>query len=511
MNPRWMLPALITTFCVLTLGILYSVRKPLCIDSKVVDRIDRGSESVFKCSANRRVPFSTYFDKNLPFLAARIQHLDHFLETLTPFKNRLRLVIVAEKPDYFLVTKNALYIGEDLLQAEGHLEKALAKFWYRENVQHLFAYETLFEEVYTDFLLYLANGRLSIQDPVRNVRTRVGGGRWPQVLKSAQAYCQSPWKISEHYSFCALMQKQESAFQNQIVELSLRPMLVSSWIKSYQDLSFRDQYQMIRNLRDLLTRDHIPDLPLVRTGGLGPQSSPLLEASEAVKNISNFLMSSQLSQTSSSHRVFVSLVANQLRQFGYKDALGGVHFDLLVVSENKLSPESEQFRHFITLSKKNPGIKMAVKDPDSLWMLPSLYPIQWPTLNALQANRIVYGKCGNYDFDFVWQFAGLTEKLMILNVCKGRKFNLAGYLQAGAEGFGEQNKDISFIQFHVPSLLMRKDQLAGAGDVYQLVSRRELENPAFRSLGWQKLLWSEKAQAYQPKSFIDGIEWFKVQ
>lgn len=486
-------------------------RKPVCIDSKVVERIDRGSESVFKCSMNRHVPFSAYFTEKLPAIEDRVRQIENFVRVLAPYRASVRLVVLKNKPHYFLVTKDIIYLGEALLETRGHLEKALMKLWYRENVQHLFAYENLFEEVYTDFLVYLAKGHLKIEDPFRGVRTRIGGSRWPQVLKSIQSYCQSPWKNSEHYQFCSQLQQQESPFRDHILELSLRPMLVSSWIESYKNLSLRDQYNVVRNLRELISGDHVPDLPLVKTGGYLPQSAPLLEASEAVKNISNFLMSSQLAKTSESHRVFVTLVANSLSRYGYNDALGGVYFDLLVISEGKMNQNSEQFKHFISLSRQNPRTKMAIKDSENLWMLPSAYPIQWKSLESLHANRIVYNKCGSYDFNFVWQFAVATEKLMILNACKDQNINLAGYLKNGAEAFGAQNKNIPFIQFHIPSLLMRKDQLSHVDDVYELVSRREIDNPVFQSLGWQKLMWSEKAQAYQPKSFVDGIEWFKVQ
>jgi len=511
MNQRWILPALVTTFCVLTLGMLYMARKPLCIDSKVVDRIDRGTESVFRCSANRHIPYSPYFGEKLPAIEARIQQIEKFIETLAPFKSSLRLVILNNKPNYFLVTKNIIYIGEPLLETRGHLEKALMKVWYRENTQNLFAYETLLEEVYSDFLVYLAKGHLKIDDPFLGLRTHIGGSRWPQVLKSAQSYCQSPWKNSEHFQFCSQLQKQDSQLKDRILELSLRPILTSSWIEAYQRLSFKDQYHLVRSIRDLIAEEHVPDLPLVKTGGFVPQSAPLQEASEAVKNISNFLMSSQLAKTSATHRVFLTLVADNLSRYGYNDALGGVYFDVLLISDGKITPNSEQFKHYIALSKQNPLTKIAIKDPENLWMLPSIYPIRWKSIESLHANRIVYSKCGSYDFKFVWQFATSTEKLMILNVCNNQKINLAGYIKAGAESFGEQNKDIAFIQFHIPSLLMRKDQLANVDNVYELVSRREIDNPVFQSLGWQKLMWSEKAQAYQPKSNVDGIEWFKVQ
>jgi len=511
MNSRWMLPALVALFCILTLDLLYVSRKPLCIDSKVVEKIDRGDETVFKCTSNHHIPFSPYFTEHLPSIEARVQQIEKFLEGIEPFKTRVQIVILKNKPNYFLVKDSVIYSGEPMLEARGHLEKALIKVWYRENSQNLFAYENLFEEVYTDFLLYLAKGSLKVEDPFRGTRTKVGGSRWPQVLKSLQAYCQSPWKNSEHYQFCDQLQNQDSPLKDQVLELSLRPLIVSSWIASYKDLSFKDQHIFLRTLKDLIAEDHSPDLPLVKTSSLLNQSEPLHEGAEAIKSMTNFLTSSPLMKSSEAQRIFVTLVANHLEQYGYNQSFGGVYFDLLIVNETKLNRDSDQFKHFLALAKQNPNIKIAVKDPENLWMLPSSYPIRWSSLESIRSNRTIYSKCGYYDFNFVWQFANITDKLIIVNVCGDKKINLAGYIKEGPEAFGTQNKNISFIQFHIPSLLMRKDQLSHVNNVYDLVSRREIDNPVFQSLGWQELRWSEKAEAYQPKSYVDGIEWFKVQ
>jgi hypothetical protein len=490
---------------------VYLSRRPLCIDSRVVERIDRGSESVFQCSQNHHVPFSIYFYENLPEIEARVQTVEKFLEHIEPIASHLRLVVLKDKPNYFVIQGNTLYIGEDLLASRGHLEKFLVKKWYRENSQNLFAYEGLFEEVFTDFMIYLIKGSLQIEDPFRGVQTKLNGSRWPQVLKSTKAYCQSPWKRSEHYEFCRDVKPADDLRGDQILELSVRPLLVSSWVASYKALSFRDQYNFVKLLKELISTDHIPDLPLVRTGGLIPETNPLAEASEAIKNISYFLTSSSLTQYSESHRVFITLVANNLGRLGFNESFGGAFFDVLFISDTKLAQNSETFKHFLSLSKKNPKMKIAIKDPDNLWMLPSTYPVHWKSLDSLRAERTVYSKCGHYDFNFVWSFANLTDKLMIVNTCGGKIINLTSYLKDGPEGFGAQNKDVGFIQFHIPSLLMRKDKLAHVDNVYDLISRREIDNPVFQSLGWRELKYSEKAEAYQPKSFVDGIEWFKVQ
>jgi hypothetical protein len=490
---------------------VYLSRKPLCIDSKVVERIDRGAETVYQCSQNHHIPFSVYFSRELPGIEARVQQVEKFLERVGPMESRLRLVIVKDKPEYFAIDGNTISMGEAMIEARGHLEKALLKKWYRENSPNLFAYEGLFEEVFTDFAIYLIKGSLKIEDPFRGVQTKLNGSRWPQVLKSTKAYCQSPWKRSEHYQFCKELATHVDLPSDQILELSVRPLLVSSWVESYRGLGLKDQYQFVKLLKDLISTEHVPELPLVRTGGVIPDADPLAEASEAIKNVSYYLTSSSLTQYSESHRVFITLVANNLGRFGYKESFGGAYFDMIYISDAKLNPASDFFKSFQVMAKKNPKIKIAVKDQDRLWMLPSVYPVQWKSLDSIRANRTVYGKCGHYDFNFVWSFANITDKLMIVNTCGDKKFDLTDYLKDGPEGFGSQNKNVGFIQFHLPSLLMRRDKLSHVDNVYDLVRRREIDNPVFQSLGWREIKYSEKAEAYQPKSVVDGIEWFKVQ
>lgn len=511
MNSRWTLPFLTAFLCILTLSVVYLSRRPLCIDSRIVERIDRADETVFQCAQNRHIPYSIYFTEQLPRIESRIKQIESFLGYIAPVQPRLRLVILKEKRQEFSIHGNTLFIGEDLLNARGHLEKALLKKWYRANSQGLFAYEALFEEVFTDFMLFLIKGNLKIEDPFRGVQTKLNGSRWPQLLKSTQAYCKSPWKLSEHYYACEGLKYQSQLRSDQALEFSVRPLVVSSWIEAYKNLGFGDQYKFVKLLKDLVSTEHLPELPLVRTGGLIPDSNPVAEASEAIKNISYFLSSSYLTQSSESHRIFVTLVANSLTHFGYNESLGGAHFDLLYISDTKLLPGSDMFKQFLLLSKKNPSIKIAIKDQDNLWLLPSVYPVQWKSLENLHADRTVYSKCGHYDFKFVWRFANITDKLMIINSCNLKNIDLTGYLKEGPEGFGIQNKNVDFIQFHIPSLLMRKDQLTKVDDIYELISRREIDNPVFQSLGWQELKYNEKAGAYQPKSYVDGIEWFKVR
>ncbi len=128
--------------------------------------------------------------------------MERLLESIEPFYRKVHVTVFEDHPYIFRVQGHQIFIGAKLLQASGHLEKAIAKVWYRERNETLFAQQSLMEEIFTDFVLYLQNGELDIADPVTQVKTALQNAKWPYVIKSATAYCDSPWKQSEHYALC---------------------------------------------------------------------------------------------------------------------------------------------------------------------------------------------------------------------------------------------------------------------------------------------------------------------
>ena len=57
--------------------------------------------------------------------------------------------------------------------------------------------------VYYVPFVFLQDGDLDIGDPISHVKTSLQRAKWPYVLKSVAAYCESPWKLSEHYQECS--------------------------------------------------------------------------------------------------------------------------------------------------------------------------------------------------------------------------------------------------------------------------------------------------------------------
>lgn len=47
-------------------------------------------------------------------------------------------------------------------------------------------------------------------------------------------------------------------------------------------------------------------------------------------------------------------------------------------------------------------------------------------------------------------------------------------------------------------------------DVLSVIQKRDLNDPIFKTLGWQELQWSRTLDAYQPRAQLDAIEWFRL-
>lgn len=502
-------------FGLLSLALLHVTKKPLCIDSKVVERIDmidgEKAETIFRCSIHRHVPYSPYFVEKLKTLTERVQTAERLLESIEPFNQRVQVAIVLDRPFLFKIRGHQILIGEGMLKVPGHLEKALSKIWYREKNQTLFAQQAVMEEVFTDFLVFLQRGSLRYGDPESVKVTALAPVKWPFVLKSGSAYCESGWKQSEHYEYCKDL-SDEDVLDQEVVEMSLRPLLATSWVESYKSLSVKERYEFNQLLTSLLRKEHEPALPIVSTRNHpNAQATQLLKAAEVVKNVNAFVAHSKLKLDSDVHKFFVSYFTDELRKNGFQGSFAEAAFDVLFISEDKLAVDSPTLKHFRSLAKENPQLQMAVQDSESLWMLPSRYPISLNSFGQIRATRVALEKCGGYDFSFVLGYADKTEKLLIINNCDHKvDFAFKKFLKEGAAGFGSENKGMAFVQFHMPSLLMKRQELEAVNDVFEFIQKRDVESPSFKSLGWQEVRWSEQSDAYQPKAFVDAIEWFRI-
>ncbi len=515
MFARWFTVLSFVCFGLLSLFVVQMTRRPLCIESKVVERIDRlgpqSTDTIYRCAVNRETAYSTYFGEQSRDLTYRIQKTERLLESFEPFRKKVQLTIFPDRPYLYRVQGQHIFIGQKMLEAPGHLEKALAKVWYHERNDSLFVQQDLMEEVFTDFLVYLDLGDLDIGDPDTRLKTALRKVKWPFVLKSVAAYCDSPWKQSEHFALCQNKAEAAHELNQQVVEMSLRPLLVTSWVNAYRQLTMKERFEFTQNLPQLLRADHSEPLPIVGSAEAMMSDTALMKAAEAIKNVNLFVSKTNAIKDSETHRLFLANFTNELRMNGFHDAFAEASFDVLYVAQEELNEKSKVLQQFMKIAKAQPKLQMAVRDGTNLWMLPSRYPVPVKSFGQIKSVRTVVEKCGGYNFSYVMDYAEETEKLLVVDHCDAKKEILySRYLSEGAEGFGAQNKGTAFVQFHLPSLLMKKAELEQVSNVFEFIQKRDVESAPFKSLGWREVHWSEQANAYQPKAFVDAIEWFRV-
>lgn len=513
MNLERLQNGLLLSLYVVLLALILITKRPLCIDSNSVEKIDRITsgkiETIYKCSSQIRVPYSAYFDQNKDQLESRIESVLLFLNKIEPLQNKIKITINELKPIEFSVKENQIRIGSNLLESPGHFERALFKLWLQERSNSNLDQQNLFTEVAADFLYYVYNGSLNIEDPLVRLKTKIGNARWPNVLKSKEGYCDSPWKISEHYVSCGSMELESQLSSETVLALSLRPLLTSVWIKSYSEMSRRSQIDFIDRFSEYLKTQSLNSEKAIEM--FLTDSHPLKQGMMNIKKVTDFLNSSNLVQSQKEYREFYARLAINLQQSGVNDSFAEAYFDYLFEYPDSLSTKSEFFKSLVTLSIKNPSLQIAVKDQDQIWILPTQSSLPLKTFDQIKTQQHIFLAClGLRDIDMS-QFFNQSEKLLLIKGCdQNKKFDFASLISGGARGFSSHNKNLAFIQFHLPSFEMKAKELAHIKNFFELVRNRDVSKAEFQTLGWSQIKWNEDSQAYKPDAVIDAIELFRA-
>jgi hypothetical protein len=456
--------------------------------------------------------------QNLEGLQNRIVDSERFLRLLGKKIPKLQISILKNKPYFFVLENNHLWIGEKLVFASGHLERALFKNWMRSQWAHTFVHHELAEDVLADLFYVAAFGQLEIQDPAGLRQIQYEPTTWPQVLQSVQGYCDSPWRSSEHYEFCLNIKPSQSVISSQVLERSLRPLLSAAMIESFHQLSISDRLEFALRMAEIFTSPHLTQLPVVKNN-LFPLSNEqnqmrtmltLVEASEYLKNMSRFFSSSSLVQRSTAYRQFVTGLGQQILKSGFTETFSELNFDLLFTSETKIHVGSPTLAQFQEIQKKFPQTRIALKDKENIWILPSRYSLPLKSLGRIKADRAIIEQCTSLSFENILSYDEDFQRVLLVGTCQANQVrNYSGFMREGAAGFARLNPYTSFVQIHIPSAMLKKEELTPVQNIFEFLKNRDSHDQIFQSLGWQELKWNQSLNAYTPRAYVDAIELFR--
>ncbi len=511
--------------CFIAFGMtaLYLNRKPYCIDSRSVEKIDiytlgETKQSVYKCSKDITVHPSPFILKNMDEIQSRVQSVERFLKMLGHQPEKIQISVLRDKPHFFVLENNHLWIGEKLLFAQGHLERAIFKNWMRSRWKYIFVHNELTEDVLSDLLYVASHGRMELEDPVTERNIQYEPTRWPEVLQSVQGYCASPWRASEHYEFCDNIKPSQSVMSSKVLERSLRPLITESMLQSFYRLKLSDRLELMQHIGDIFETKHSADLPVFKNflfqfnheQNQMKSVMTLVEASEYLKNMNLFFASSELTKASQAYRQFISGMGQEILAHGFSETFSELSFDLLFASENKINSKSAVLDQFQKLQRQYPHLRIGVRDGESIWILPSRYPLPLKSFGKIRAERAIIEQCTSFSFRNVLNYAEDYQRVLMVGTCQFDQLrNYSGFIKDGAAGFARLNLQASFIQVHLPSALLKKEELVTVQNVFDFLKNREQMEPIYQSLGWQELKWNQSLNAYSPKAYIDAIELFR--
>ncbi|MBC7458115.1 MAG: hypothetical protein H7235_07545 [Bdellovibrionaceae bacterium] len=496
------------------LGLVLTLKKPLCIDSTVVQKIVRvtaegkttKTETAFSCNLSRPVDYSSELESYVAKISVPLDKTTALLNSIKPFKQRLQISIREDRPLMFQVSKNKINIGSSFLNLDYHLSRAVIKAWVAENKNSMKLDTTLFEESLTDFILYVSIGRIELEDPTDKIRTKLGSVKWPQVIKTAKGYCMSAWKYAEHAEECSHNFEDNNSDAEAAV-YSLRPLLTSSIVGSYNELSMQQKSNLIQNIPKILSGMNLGSEKIIES--MLVDSNPLHNGMLNINKFTNLILSSTLETRGSIYQLYTG-ITQHLQQYGVTDSFAEAYFDYLIEFNGQLSDHSAFYKALALAAVNNPEVQVAVKDANSIWILPSKTALPIKVFNQIQARQIVFMGCDNPKNIHVEQFFQKAEKLMLVNECDQTvDYNFESLFRDGIKGFIGKNHKFNFVQLHVPSLEMIKNDLAPSQNFFELVKTRDISRKEFKTLGWSKIQWKTDLHAYRPEAVIDAIEYFR--
>lgn len=501
---------LICVFCGALIALAFVSRRPLCIDSKLVEKIDRisdsGTHTAYRCSLGKRVPYDGKLNQITHEFAQRLMPLERFTDYLGGVSNRITVTLLKSQETYFKIRSHEIYATEDLLDSPGQLEKAVLKIWLRDQVKDSMFENSLAEEVLSDFMWTAAKGKLDIYDPVsRTNLSKASAAYWPEILKSSTELCQTPWWPTKSAAICQALRGQSDS-DTQIDFDSLRSLLTQAMNNAYEEVPAQERIAWLQDFAKKLSRFQIPE-------GVEAKQKNYLQAQQLMKK---WIASLHLMNES-----FGNLFAAELEKRGYHDILVTVRFSALVIFDG-VSKENQKLVEKSLLPLEETHF-IGYKQDDQMRFASHGVTIPSSEIGSWMADKVILVGCGSPPLQKLEDISAQSERLLFVDLCKPTThLDVASYLLQDAQAFAGKNKDVNFIEFHLPSLklAMQKVEASAPQNPNLLVELlKETAVPEGKdkkasilteALGWQKPTYSATAKAYRSQSAIEAINWYRV-
>lgn len=488
---KWWTTFLTLCFCSAIVAFAFVTRKPLCIDSTLVERIDRvttqGTKSVYACHLRHHVTFDPFFAESIPAWVAALKPLEQSIQYSGVSPKKVSITILDHQKMSFRLHGSEVFIGGPLLQDEETLPYAVIRALIRSRISKSVLADPLIETVLADLIyasVYNRYDSLALNLGEASNETVFDSSaekRWLQVLRSKTEYCQSGWRLMEHAEACSTQIKMK---EDQLVLFSARAMIGKSFERALKTLNNAERLRLQESiLTDIATLEISPH----KFGQtiFEPQSQDFFEIAVYVSNLFEALKKS--SPHGSAFFRLIDRAQFEAQILGFKEDYQQTLADVLVRGENL---DTAEFEKLSKLARQIPNLDLVLTTADKEAVLPSIQMLPKHRFGEIKAYRTIWFRCGLPSAQEIADQILETNRVLVIDSCKKLEVDLASYLESGIETFARKNPTAGFIHIHVPSFLhaMKKGQ-----------------NPFL----WDSAEFVKSANAFRNKGPIQAVDWFR--
>lgn len=400
------------------MGLQVALKKPLCIDSNIVYKIDKvdteKTETIYACNQFKKVSFSGFFYENLNSLQARIVKIEMLLNQLN-ISGKFAVVIDNVNKTQSRELINGIQIGVNLLDTK-QFEKTLLQLSLKNDLN---TSDIIFLQSLSDFFIG------------------------------------------------------DSIYQNPISE---------AWGESFKELSSFEKIKIFKQINSKLMQ---------------------------LKGIEGMATIEKLKSILSVNQKASDAFCKRLKKAGYysEEELNGLRLDIVIEE-----PSSRNVGDEITgLAREYPHLKIAIKNANGFFLLPSNLKVPETLAQGLFAKyRMIFDEQNKSESDIVRYFNNSESLILIHSNTSKEKLNLISLFRSGVNEFLSQNKQIDFVQIHLPSYKLVYKNLGQIADYFEFVGIKNLSQTEHKALGWSRTEWLKDLQAYRPIANFDVIQYFRI-
>lgn len=508
-------------------------RKPLCIDSKVVERIDIVSSgstqaTAYRCSQLRHVDFNSDLSIAIQDLSKKLPKLEKYVDLLGPLVGKIQIVLNSGDSQSFYLDNKKIYLSLRALEQPEVFEKSFLQFWLRQKIVDKSVVNSASEEILVDFLFYAFAGKLDYLETQRNPSL------WPRLLSDVDDYCVGPERYNKDFNFCKtyLSDKNNNIFQPKVsgkkheqiwVQESVRPLIVSSLISMFRKLTTSERLLLLQKMTESFVDPKIHILSLLtavdeqQTFQSSINLKSMADLNKYVHSWYQYL--SEIEDMQGSVH-FAALYAQELLLRGYDLDTGKQKIDVIVFVGNIHDELNKAFHK--QLEPLSEDAQVAFSGTKNLEWIGQGKFIPVEAITNLKAKKGVALTCGFGDVKSLLSYAKQVDRLLLIDNCQNQddqgdnKLNIESYFKSGAKFFASKNKHVRFIEFHSASLLAAIAEDSTEHLIGLMVQKKhpmvdkKYDSALIQHLGWTQTFYDKALDIYQPQSVIEFVNYFRL-